>query len=133
VSPVERDASIDDLLDRAVVAINRGDRVSATALAGQVLAVDCGNADAEDLLASRSGGCAQRERGAGGGGRRRHRPPCGSRPAVLVARAALIDVVSRMPTNNAWPDLARAEASLPEDSPRIGDRSCRNAQRRVPR
>jgi class 3 adenylate cyclase len=44
--------SIDDLLDRAVSAINRGDRAVATALAGQVLAVDDGNADAEDLLAA---------------------------------------------------------------------------------
>jgi hypothetical protein len=42
--------SIDDLLDRAVSAINRGDRAVATALAGQVLAVDDGNAEAEDLL-----------------------------------------------------------------------------------
>ena len=50
--PVERGASIDELLDRAVAAINRGDRVTATALAGQVLAVDRGNADAEDLLAA---------------------------------------------------------------------------------
>ena len=33
----ERRASIDELLDRAVAAINRGDRVSAMALAGQVL------------------------------------------------------------------------------------------------
>jgi len=48
--PVERGASIDELLDRAVAAINRGDRVTATALAGQVLAVDQKNADAEDLL-----------------------------------------------------------------------------------
>ena len=45
-------ASIDELLDRAVAAINRGDRVTATALAGQVLAVDGENADAEDLLAA---------------------------------------------------------------------------------
>jgi class 3 adenylate cyclase/tetratricopeptide (TPR) repeat protein len=44
--------SIDDLLDRAVSAINRGDRVAATALAGQVLAVDYANSDAEDLLAA---------------------------------------------------------------------------------
>ena len=50
--PVERGASIDELLDRAVAAINRGDRVSAAALAGQVLAVDRGNAEAEDLLAA---------------------------------------------------------------------------------
>ena len=44
--------SIDELLDQAVAAINRGDRVTATALAGHVLAVDHGNADAEDLLAA---------------------------------------------------------------------------------
>ncbi len=47
----DRGASIDELLDRAVAAINRGDRACATALAGQVLAVDGANADAEDLLA----------------------------------------------------------------------------------
>ncbi|HWS94603.1 MAG TPA: adenylate/guanylate cyclase domain-containing protein, partial [Mycobacterium sp.] len=45
-------ASIDELLDRAVAAINRGDRMAASGLAGQVLAVDRGNAEAEDLLAS---------------------------------------------------------------------------------
>jgi serine/threonine protein kinase len=44
--------SIDELLDHAVSAINRGDHATATALAGQVLAVDDGNADAEDLLAA---------------------------------------------------------------------------------
>ena len=54
-------SSIDDLLDQAVAAINRGDRATATALADHVLAVDHGNADAEDLLAApsevvRSGG-----------------------------------------------------------------------------
>ena len=43
---------IDDLLDRAVAAINRGDRVTSTALAGRVLAVDEGNAEAEDLIAA---------------------------------------------------------------------------------
>ena len=42
--------SIDDLLDRAVGAINRGDRAVASALADQVLAVDHRNAEAEDLL-----------------------------------------------------------------------------------
>jgi class 3 adenylate cyclase/tetratricopeptide (TPR) repeat protein len=51
---VERGASIDELLDRAVAAINRGDRRAATALAGQVLAVDSANAEAEDLLAAPS-------------------------------------------------------------------------------
>jgi hypothetical protein len=42
--------TIDDLLDRAVRAINQGDRKTADALAGQVLAVDGGNPDAEELL-----------------------------------------------------------------------------------
>jgi class 3 adenylate cyclase len=50
-----RGASIDELLDRAVLAINRGDRAAATALAGQVLAVDRGNTEAEDLLATSPG------------------------------------------------------------------------------
>jgi class 3 adenylate cyclase len=47
---------IDELLDRAVAAINRGDRVTATALADHVLAVDHGNTEAEDLLAAPSDG-----------------------------------------------------------------------------
>jgi len=47
-------ASIDELLDRAVAAINRGDRVTGTALAGQVLVADSANAEAEDLLAAPS-------------------------------------------------------------------------------
>jgi class 3 adenylate cyclase len=47
-------ASIDELLDRAVAATNRGDRAAATALAGQVLAADGSNAEAEDLLAAPS-------------------------------------------------------------------------------
>ena len=47
---------IDELLDRAVSAINRGDRAVATALAEQVFAVDDGNADAEDLLAAPTDG-----------------------------------------------------------------------------
>ena len=42
--------SIDDLLDRAVAAVNRGERAVASALADQVLAVDHRNAEAEDLL-----------------------------------------------------------------------------------
>jgi len=52
VSDKEAPASIDDLLDRAVRAINLGDRNTAEALAGQVLAVDGGNPDAEELLAA---------------------------------------------------------------------------------
>lgn len=43
---------INELLDRAFQAISEGDRESATVLAGQVLAVDRNNADAEDLLAA---------------------------------------------------------------------------------
>ena len=50
--PVEGAAPIDDLLDQAVAAINRGDRVAGTALAEQVLAADGVNAEAEDLLAA---------------------------------------------------------------------------------
>lgn len=46
--------SIDELLDRAVTAINRGDRETADALAGQVLAMDRTNPDAEELLAAPS-------------------------------------------------------------------------------
>jgi class 3 adenylate cyclase len=42
------------LLDRAVAAVNRGDRAAATALAGRVLAADSSNAEAEDLLAAPS-------------------------------------------------------------------------------
>ena len=50
VSPVPRGVSVDELLDRAVAAINRGDRAAATVLAGQVLAFDRDNVDATDLL-----------------------------------------------------------------------------------
>jgi class 3 adenylate cyclase len=48
----ERGVSIDELLDRAVAAINRGDQAAASALAGQVLEIDQGNTEAEDLLAA---------------------------------------------------------------------------------
>jgi class 3 adenylate cyclase/tetratricopeptide (TPR) repeat protein len=51
----ERGTSINELLDRAVRAINSGDRAAASALAGQVLAVDEGNTEAEDLLAASPG------------------------------------------------------------------------------
>ncbi|MHA7650367.1 adenylate/guanylate cyclase domain-containing protein [Mycobacterium sp. ML5] len=43
---------IDALLDRAVAALTSGDHAAATALAGQVLAADGGNPDAEELLAA---------------------------------------------------------------------------------
>ncbi|SHW19235.1 adenylate/guanylate cyclase family protein [Mycobacteroides abscessus subsp. abscessus] len=42
--------TIDELVDRAVMAANRGDHAAASSLAEQVLAVDKDNADAEDLL-----------------------------------------------------------------------------------
>jgi class 3 adenylate cyclase/tetratricopeptide (TPR) repeat protein len=47
-----RQPTVDELLDRAVQAINHGDRATADALAGQILAVDRGNPDAEELLAA---------------------------------------------------------------------------------
>jgi class 3 adenylate cyclase len=50
VNSGENSASIDELLDRAVLAFNLGDRATATTLAGQILAVDEGNPEAEDLL-----------------------------------------------------------------------------------
>jgi len=50
VSPGESGASIDELLDRAVRAINEGDRATATTLASRVLSVDHNNPEAEDLL-----------------------------------------------------------------------------------
>ena len=50
MSPRASGASIDELLERAVRAVNEGDRSTATTLAGQVLAVDSGNPEAEDLL-----------------------------------------------------------------------------------
>ena len=49
----ERAASIDELLDQVVAAINRGDQRAASVLAGQVL-VDWGNPEAENLLAAPS-------------------------------------------------------------------------------
>jgi class 3 adenylate cyclase/tetratricopeptide (TPR) repeat protein len=50
VSPGESGASIDELLDRAVRAINEGDHATATNLASRVLSVDRNNPEAEDLL-----------------------------------------------------------------------------------
>lgn len=44
--------AIDDLLERAVRAINEGDRATADALASRVLAVDRTNTEAEELLAA---------------------------------------------------------------------------------
>jgi class 3 adenylate cyclase/tetratricopeptide (TPR) repeat protein len=53
---------IDELLDRAVQALNSGDRATASALAEQVLAVDGGNPDAEDLLAAPVAGTGELRR-----------------------------------------------------------------------
>jgi hypothetical protein len=36
------------------------------------------------------------------------------------ARASVIDAASHVPTNNAWPELTRAEAALSEDLPAGG-------------
>ncbi len=54
--------TIDELLDRAIQAINSGDRATASALAEQVLAVDSGNQDAEDLLAAPAAGSGELRR-----------------------------------------------------------------------
>jgi class 3 adenylate cyclase len=50
VSEREQQAGVDELLDRALMAAAEGDRATANILAGQVLAVDRNNADAEELL-----------------------------------------------------------------------------------
>jgi class 3 adenylate cyclase len=47
--------TIEELLDRAVQALNRGDSATAKKLAAKVLAVDRGNPEAEDLLAAPAG------------------------------------------------------------------------------
>jgi class 3 adenylate cyclase/tetratricopeptide (TPR) repeat protein len=56
VSDIDNASSIDELLDRAVAAINRGDRAAADALAERVLAVDRTNAEADDLLSAPTSG-----------------------------------------------------------------------------
>ena len=52
MSQPDRPSGVDELLDRALRAAAEGDRATANLLAGQVLAVDRNNADAEDLLAA---------------------------------------------------------------------------------
>ena len=54
--------TIDELLDRAVQAINSGDRAAASALAEQVLTLDSANQDAEDLLAAPAAGADEMRR-----------------------------------------------------------------------
>jgi class 3 adenylate cyclase/tetratricopeptide (TPR) repeat protein len=54
--------TIDELLDRAVQAINSGDRATASALAEQVLTLDGANRDAEDLLAAPAAGTDEMRR-----------------------------------------------------------------------
>jgi class 3 adenylate cyclase len=51
-APGETEGTIAELLDRALDAANRGDLVTVHRLAGEVLAEDATNADAEELLAS---------------------------------------------------------------------------------
>ncbi|MEB3022447.1 ATP-binding protein [[Mycobacterium] crassicus] len=53
---------IDELLDQAIQAANSGDRVTASALAEQVLTVDTGNQDAEDLLCAPLAGSGELRR-----------------------------------------------------------------------
>lgn len=52
MSDGSRAASIDDLIDSALAALNRGDRVAAQKMADRVLSVDSGNTDAADLLSA---------------------------------------------------------------------------------
>jgi class 3 adenylate cyclase len=52
VSDLEPGRKIDELLDRAFAAISEGDHATASVLAEQVLSIDRGNSDAEDLLAA---------------------------------------------------------------------------------
>ncbi len=52
MSPRDSAESIDEMLGHAVRALNEGDRATATELAGQILAVDRGNQEAEELLAA---------------------------------------------------------------------------------
>ena len=54
--------TIDELLDRAVHAINSGDRATASALAEQVLTLDSANQDAEDVLAAPAAGTGELRR-----------------------------------------------------------------------
>ena len=53
---------IDELLDQAIQAANSGDRATASALAEQVLTVDAGNQDAEDLLCTPLAGTGELRR-----------------------------------------------------------------------
>ena len=55
MSDRNRQAGVDELLDRALRAAAEGDRATANILAGRVLAVDRNNADAEDLLTAPEG------------------------------------------------------------------------------
>ena len=55
MSEDNRQVGVDELLDQALKAAAEGDRATAQALAGQVLAVDRNSADAEDLLAAPEG------------------------------------------------------------------------------
>ncbi|MGH9262514.1 MAG: hypothetical protein ACRD08_21865, partial [Acidimicrobiales bacterium] len=55
-SPGDRSPSVDELLDLAVAAMNRGDLTGAHELAGAVLASDTANRDAATLLAESAPG-----------------------------------------------------------------------------
>ena len=53
-APGETEGTIAELLDRALDAANRGDLVTVHRLAGEVLAEDATNADAEELYQAAS-------------------------------------------------------------------------------
>lgn len=55
MSEPQQQGGVDELLDRALKAAAQGDRATAHILAGQVLAVDRNNVDAEDLLTAPEG------------------------------------------------------------------------------
>jgi hypothetical protein len=103
-------SSIDELLDRAVAAIKRGDRMTANSLAQQVLTAPAPtptqnrrrqtSAPPSILLAARA----------------RPYSNCGQHwtisSSVANPRRALVDDVSRFPADSAFPELARAEELL---------------------
>lgn len=62
MSVTDEPDEIDKLLDHAIAAANSGDRATASALAEQVLTVDNGNQDAEDLLCAPRAGSGELRR-----------------------------------------------------------------------
>jgi len=85
-------ASIDELLDRAVAAINRGDRATATAL--EIIgALELARRQTATLFELRAALDDFELRG-------------------KAATAAVRDAANRIPADSAWPELAKAKAAL---------------------